>query len=254
MKIISPFKDYYDYMAYIYGIDDKHVYFRPKTFTLPDSVVSTNPDFPQYQQIPISYSHMKSDVHMGILVWESCNRFYDLYDPLIISFCGYPIPVIFDKQKEKYSVATADVWAEIHSNIYKDPDTLKRCQNLLKLYQNTRFNKQNMIPQFKTRSNSLIKLSRLLKQPVFIAPSFKEYPKGIHSESTIVTFASLEIPMLSKYGFTSVLSPEQAYQELDYFIGNLMNESPDLDPPVEVSDKDKIVQHGFDLKTSFRGK
>jgi hypothetical protein len=31
-----------------------------------------------------------------------------------------------------------------------------------------------------------------------------------------------------------------------------MKESPDIKPPVEIHDKDKITGHGFDLKQSFR--
>ena len=42
------------------------------------------------------------------------------------------------------------------------------------------------------------------------------------------------------------------YQEISYFIGNTMNESPDIKPPVEISNKDKISKAGFDLKNSFR--
>lgn len=253
MKIISPFKDYYDYMAYVYGIDDKHVYVRPKTLILPESVIPVDPGQNLYQ-IPMAYSHRNSHVHTGIMLWEANNKFLELYDPMIISFCGYPIPVVFDIKRQKYLVTTEKVWEEIYENIYETKESLERGKRLVKLFSEGKFGKTDALPQFEVRSNSLVHLSRVLGQPVFIAPSFLNNPKGFRSSSTIVTFHSLEIPMLSKYGFASVISPDQAYQELDYFIGNLMNESPDLAPPVKVSDKDKIVQHGFDLKTSFRGK
>jgi hypothetical protein len=44
----------------------------------------------------------------------------------------------------------------------------------------------------------------------------------------------------------------EMYQNLAYFMGNLMNVSPDKAPPVEVSNNQKILKSGFDLVKSFR--
>lgn len=61
-----------------------------------------------------------------------------------------------------------------------------------------------------------------------------------------------EIPILKDVGIDKLIPPEQMYQELSYFVGNIMNESPDMMPPTKMTDKEKIVQHGFDFKQSFR--
>lgn len=55
-------------------------------------------------------------------------------------------------------------------------------------------------------------------------------------------------PVLAKYEFYRCLDAWQAFQEISMYLGNLA--SPD-NTPVTISDKDRIMQHGFD-KYSFR--
>ena len=64
------------------------------------------------------------------------------------------------------------------------------------------------------------------------------------NESFIVT----SYPILSKIAFHKVFHPHTLYQELGMFMGNIA--APDL-CPVNLSEKDRITQHGFD-KWSFR--
>jgi len=56
-------------------------------------------------------------------------------------------------------------------------------------------------------------------------------------------------PALKPFEFFRVFDAWQAYQELDMYLGSLA--APDTKPPVQVSDPDRIKQHGFD-KQSFR--
>lgn len=59
-------------------------------------------------------------------------------------------------------------------------------------------------------------------------------------------------PRLKDLGLSSLYPAEALYQDIAYFVGNVLHPSPDLAPPVFIADKDKIVQYGFDLKQSFR--
>lgn len=52
--------------------------------------------------------------------------------------------------------------------------------------------------------------------------------------------------------FVSTYPAEQIYQDISYFMLNQINGSPDIDPPVVLDDKFKIEYAGFDLKQSFR--
>lgn len=61
-----------------------------------------------------------------------------------------------------------------------------------------------------------------------------------------------EIPILKDIGIDKLIPPEQLYQDISYFMGNIIKESPDMMPATKMTDKEKIQQHGFDLKQSFR--
>lgn len=57
-------------------------------------------------------------------------------------------------------------------------------------------------------------------------------------------------PCLKDYGFYTIFDPVQAYQEIEMYIGNvLLPKDKEFTP---LTDKEKIISKGFDLKTSFR--
>lgn len=92
------------------------------------------------------------------------------------------------------------------------------------------------------QNSCILELTRLLSQPVL---------KIYHNRYAVLV--DKNIPRLTEYGFHNNIDAEQLYQNLEYWFGNLRHTpSPDLAPPVTLSDKDRIVQHGFDLKQSFR--
>lgn len=91
-------------------------------------------------------------------------------------------------------------------------------------------------------SDSLVELSRKVRAPVFTF-------RCNRSNNAMVDG---NIPILGDLGMAKLISPEQLYQELSYFIGNVMKESPDMMPPTKMTDKEKITQHGFDNRISFR--
>jgi hypothetical protein len=93
------------------------------------------------------------------------------------------------------------------------------------------------VSQGEERDAGLVEWSRLLGAPVF---TFDDRD------------VDTNVPILAHIGMPALRSAEWMYQDLSYFVGNLLRESPDVKPPVEVSDKDKIVEHGFDLRQSFR--
>jgi hypothetical protein len=89
----------------------------------------------------------------------------------------------------------------------------------------------------------LIELHKMLNVPVFM---FYNNRTLLDSDYWTVNLGEL--------GIGRLYSPEQIYQEISQFISNVMVENADILPPVEISDKDKIVGHGFDIKQSFRNR
>jgi hypothetical protein len=98
--------------------------------------------------------------------------------------------------------------------------------------------------------NNLIELSRILKAPVFCVKgtNYNWRAKRIDIE------VGYDIPNLGELGFASIIPPEQMYQDIYYFMGNVIHISPDMmpEPNPAMTDKERIISHGFDLKASFR--
>lgn len=99
---------------------------------------------------------------------------------------------------------------------------------------------------FNVQSPAALQMSIILKQPVFII--------NYHDGSTKATVFVLDelIPNLGQMGFARYQSAEQLYQDMAYFVGNQMQPSPDLVVVDNMTDREKVVQHGFDLRQSFR--
>ena len=97
---------------------------------------------------------------------------------------------------------------------------------------------------------ALLPISRTLKAPVFVISNIF-YP-ATHRDRRHVLIVDRAIPILGRLGVPAVYSPAQIYQDMAYFMGNTVHESPDILPPVNVSDRDRLIQHGFDTKISFR--
>lgn len=60
------------------------------------------------------------------------------------------------------------------------------------------------------------------------------------------------VPKLGELGFASIIPAETLYQDIEWYFANVIYHGVDINPPVTISDTDRITQHGFDLKQSFR--
>jgi hypothetical protein len=90
------------------------------------------------------------------------------------------------------------------------------------------------------------------KQTQFAENLCKQYDQPVRLIAAFANMVSDRIPVLQDVGFASIMSAEQCYQEISHFLGNVLRESPDIKPLVEIDDKYKIIGAGFDTKTSFR--
>ena len=92
-----------------------------------------------------------------------------------------------------------------------------------------------------------VKFMKLVGHPVFCVEEARRTTTGktIYQVSRVV-------PKLSDYKITKLISAQVIYQDIVYALTNLLNESPDAMPTAKLSDKEKVLSHGFDLKQSFR--
>lgn len=93
---------------------------------------------------------------------------------------------------------------------------------------------------------ALVDLSKELKVPIFLFRVFSHTKEAVLIE---ISGGEYQINLnLGSYGFANIKSAETMYQELSCFFGSLVS----TEPPIVVSDKDRLVAHGFDSKKSFR--
>lgn len=226
MKIKSSFKDYYDFVATRYGGGDPKIVYVRGRIAPKDHFVVVVSDFPLAD--PVSWPSSNAPYRLAYLV--VAGKAYLLHQPKDIWPSGI----------EHYRLCDP---AKIASD-----DARERAGNRRWVVRSRTFGLRDEPFEFKRAYEFLVDFSRLVKAPVFIV-------EGVQSQ-----FGSREVrvavagrcPILDKIGMAQVVPPEQMYQDLAYFVGNTMNPSPDTKPPVEVSNRDKIVAAGFDLRRSFR--
>jgi hypothetical protein len=219
MLIVSKFHDYYDPVAKSKGVDKTIVY---KRETLPFECSKI--DMLRHSE---RYSRGDKDV-------------LDLYT-YVIGFCGklYPIGLLqtnkgvtkntlfhsFDSIKEIYNELTA-------RNL-KHPSYGRKY--------GSRWTRINILSDA-LQNKKLFDLFQKYKVPVFVI--------GCGDTDPILTSPNILNPRLKDFKFEKVIDPYQAFQELEMYISGVLGVGEH--PTVKISDKNKIIEHGFDYKWSFR--
>jgi hypothetical protein len=217
MIIKTNYKDYYDHIAHIYGGGDpKIVYVRPH----------------RLKNLP-----SMSSFYNNINRWDEkydCESIQHLYD-LHRRWNGWKNEITGIK-----GIVIGDIF---FAQIKREKENKYRLVTEEDMGKKQFWHKLELKDYINKHDPSLVTVCRTLDLPVF---SFN------------VTYGGLEvdeyIPKLGEIGIASYINPNDMYQHLSYFVGNTMKVSPDMMPPVEVDNKIRILNAGFDLKTSFRGK
>lgn len=227
MKIKSNFKDYYDYIANQYGGGDpKIVYLRHRLGTVEDIGGTTI-----VRGITVRSDAKLPGYQLPRLIHDKSNYHTNSWKDLVV--CGRVFPILPDA---------------VGSNKYVVFDPAKHSHLILPGRNQEKYMEYSPYWQDHAQSKGAISLHRELKTPVFVVNHEFRYQKyteyHISGEYTI-----LNDMMLAPY-----FPADQIYQELSYFIGNIMNDSPDMMPLPKppMTDKERILSHGFDLKQSFR--
>lgn len=220
MRISSQFKDFYDYVAHQYGGGDPSIlYLRnrlaPLEFSGGSSYHSTITVSQNHiRSIPNNYHHIDNGYNFKWLA--VCGKYYLLVQPINATALT-PFRILSENEH-------ADLFKKLTSS-YRFWDHLDA---------------NYWIGDFQPE---LVDLSRKVNAPVFTFVSHR-------NSSDIIVDG--EIPILADLDFQRLYSPEQLYQDISYFMGNQIKESPDTSPRTTMTDKERIVQHGFDIKQSFR--
>ena len=226
MVIQSPFKDYYDFVAHRYGGGDpKIVYLRDRLAPLKKS--RTGDSYETSQAVEV-----KGHCPLPTLpAWRLNNDpWREMY--LVVAAKAYLLKRtsgIDNHNPNSYTVVDPLViaWEE------------KQLGRWRRRYGGFEFGKEMPF---------LVELSRKVHAPVFAIEGISQPWRSGADEIRIPGLC----PVLAQVGMPALVSAEQMYQDLAYFVGNTMKPHPDTEPPVAVSNKEKILKAGFDLKKSFR--
>lgn len=250
MRVKSNFKDYYDYVEFIYspkGGDRSETYLRGRI----KDIVDLGKEGESNGELSITL-RVKGAIP-GYPVpkfgnsWEDWEEFPWRFR--WCSFCGKLYLLVADWSSENLpAMGPLKVIREDHPALDK-----VRTANFWG-WKNEKLPFESI---FALPNEACLEISKRLNEPVFFIESFSElkrtYNRSTNIEITSSVVVQRQVPNLGSLGFPTFLPPEQAYQEISMFLGQL-KDNPDKNLPVNVSDKDRLVQKGFDSKLSFRGK
>ena len=242
MKIISKFKDFYDYKVAKYGIDEKLVYTR-KTYCeyflnfyshLRKEYRFSEEEFNKNLKKNVEYSEI-AKYHKILVIGEKVIHLFftenGVYNHLDIKNhkdvekpygCAKSKIIIFNDDK-KFDIPSAfrALW----------PDLFSYDRKRL-IYVNTYIPKDDII----------------LNEPIFLIEYIGEYNDG--------TSRRQYFPPLYKFTYNPNLSQMGVYIDEDFvwqsLVEFLSNKRSEKEISPEVSNENKILSKGFDLKTSFR--
>jgi hypothetical protein len=221
MKIISKYKDYYDYLTGIYGIDDK--------------IILDRRVHRKYEPRPVYTVSAQSLSHMTLIQLHFCDVVYEgvLYDGKIywtenvltlphnpnpfpyIGSRGYRPIGLDDKPVKFVYIEKAPSGVSFRENVYLYP--------------------------YKTIDN----LNRRANCPIIIYEGRSHFHNDPFEYETLRLY---KYPKLAGLDVKSIIPAEQAFIRLSEWLSPKEPESKPL------TDKEKVISHGMDPKTSFRPK
>ena len=229
MKIISKFKDFYDYKVEKYGVDEKIIYNRiTKIFTNFPRIFTKNEVQPDYNN-KILFVGDKI-----VLVFKTMEKLYTQFDfenieLLKAKSSNVRIKNFFYHMKD--SELTFLDGNTIVVNSIVDVDLYEMLQMSRKTFYN--FFIKNEKDNF-------------LNEPIVLI-EFLENVKDHDKRRNVSVYKRTYNPNLKELGL--YFDEDFVWQSLVEFLSNKRSEK-EISP--EVSNENKILSKGFDLKTSFR--
>lgn len=212
MKIIAKVKDYYDYVGKIYGEDEAIVY---KRLDLIDD---------EYKKVEIESPFNKTSQVFGLPDLRTDSYFHQLI------VCGH----VFTVYKESY--------IDTNYKLLTKEQLDKIIEERAKLY----FYRPHSISNYYQGEyvKQAADICKVAGQPVIVFAGTDYKVEKVYIDR--------RIPNLGELGISAFFKPEELFQMIQQFISNEIRTNPDNQPPVGQDNNNKIVSHGFDLKTSFR--
>jgi hypothetical protein len=254
MKFVGKPNDYYDHQAHVWGVDGLIVYDR-NAFWAADPPLFKNGD-------PIFNCRefkIDGEIHFCYQVNGRDHKF-----DRFLAVCGKLYPLVHaDDKGQIYSANHAWIqpsgirpelkWEIFRADYHTLVETLAGDRSPLGRTHFNRWYKNIQDIGVGDEIDSLEALSKMVHQPIFMIS--KITTSGMHSGHATTNYTvDPHYPVTSEMGLGLFISPDKLYQEVGYWLTNIINPSPDIMPmgkPPQ-TDVEKAVSHGFDKKISFR--
>ena len=253
MKFVGKPRDYYDHQVYVWGEDPKIVYNRGEFWERePHPVEGFDPVLSE-RKFTLD-GEMRFRFNFG-----SKQRAFDRF--LVV--CGRLYPLV-------YADTEGVVWPRDHF-LGQYPQPLQSWQ----IYR-TGYHRKADLPREKWhrfRLNTsfydwqegiidvkvgevlpaMEELSKLVHQPIFLITHTEPRGRNQGRQHTVFT-VDPRYPVTSEMGLGQFESADKLYQDVGYWLANVINPSPDQLPEARPpqTDVEKAQAHGFDKKVSFR--
>ena len=232
MRIISPYKDYYDFAAHLYGKPDASIVYLRDRIKLDQTqpwvdTFCDNSTVVKHNRIVDSYPYDRKDEYDYKWLFVAGKRYLTYRHLVKKAFHSgeneYERRVVFGDRLNSL-VGSERLYNRILGKTYKEEDFIG------------------------TDDNVLTAIAKTIKAPVFLLHDYRSNPgtNMYHYE------IDENIPNLGDLGMSKFITPGQMYQDISQFMSDVLRDNPDTQPPVKLSNNDLIEKHGFDLKTSFR--
>jgi hypothetical protein len=260
MIIKSKFKDYYDYIGKTYGEDPSIVYVRNDLPNNSDGIPVCEFGLTGIIRKPAicsgrdnNYLHFKDYTH-----YTNVPEFKFKY--LVV--CGRLFLLVSENLNKK-QIPGKDVWTDYEvfsakkfpriNKIVVAKFEIKKKQESWRTGYWDDFEFIDVYHHYAGHpEDSLLTLSKRVGQPVFVVNEINYDTRINDGKGYTEVEVSSVIPILNSLNFSCISDPVNLFYCIQEFITNVLRVNPDKLPPVEVDNKDKIVQHGFDLDISFR--
>lgn len=269
MKIISPFKDYYDFIAYQYGVDNDIIYNRPSRICVDEFTT----DEKEQKGLISSLQMYSGDLQVTMVVRRITYRFHRLMfmgRMIIYTEQQYPNKEPFFRiltKEDCFNLIT------LVDNLKRGPSYLQETKSTHILNDIINFGKYSDYKKiFRAWSDDRFSIDeftnkRIIGPNIGIIDDSKYFTDiyALNKKYNLPVISGVDydlethkyyitIPNLSRIqGLSGMFTPHNVYRDIvNFLISN--KKSVDVKPPVEISNDDKIVKAGFDTTTSFRGR
>lgn len=229
MKIISKFKDFYD-GASAYGIDLSWIYERSQEEVI-KNIIPKNQGW--RNEDPLLWNHRKE--------WFNTGKETIYLNKKILGYCGKIFPLIIAEIRVNSNYQSSTI---VFDNAIDYISFIKlHGQNENRW--NDFFNIKKINEYFNANFSQLQSIFFEHRCPLFLYHKNEKHPKDL-SKNLFITIN----PKLSDLQWQKRKSPTEVFQDIFQYISGVLGKVEK--DPIQVSDKDRIKQHGFDPKYGFR--